>query len=211
MAAEKSRYWSAILYPESMPSDWEDLLPDLFQIPCAYCIHDKDKDGHDGDRKVHVHVLLAFNNTTTYNHALSVVRQLMASCGTVKKVINVRFYFDYLIHDTENSRKKGKFLYNVNERILINNFDIGAYEQRSLQEKQQDAYDLEDYIYKNEIENFLDLNIALTSDPDIDEDLFQRYREVRLSYSGFLSNACKGVYLHKEKLLRDKIVDRRKK
>lgn len=196
--SEKAKYWSAIIYPESMDPDWQVFLPDLVQIPCCYCIHDKDKDGHDGDRKVHVHLILAFPNTTTYKHALSVVQLISPTCLIVKKVINIRFYFDYLIHDTDNCRKQGKFLYDVNERICVNNFDIGMYEQRSLEEKQKDAKALKSYIYKHMISNMLDLDICLQSDPDIDQDLYDRYEDVQLSYSGYISNCCKGVYLHLE-------------
>ena len=65
--SEKAKYWTCILYPESMVDDWQDKICDILQVPFAYCIHDKDKDGHDGDRKIHVHVEIAFPNTTTKN------------------------------------------------------------------------------------------------------------------------------------------------
>ena len=60
--SEKAKYWCAVLYPESMISDWKESISEILQIPYSYCIHDKDKDGHDGDRKTHVHLILAFHS-----------------------------------------------------------------------------------------------------------------------------------------------------
>lgn len=191
---EKARYWTAVLYPESMIDDWENKIADIIQFPVAYCIHNKDKDGHDGDRKAHVHIVIAYSNTTTYKSVLSLVQELSPSCMIVKKVINIRYMFDYLIHDTDSCKKAGKHLYQKSERVLLNNFDIGAYEQRSLDDKRNDAKQLKRYIIKHRIENMLDLDIALDSDPDIDYDQRELYEDAMLAYSGYISNILKGVY-----------------
>lgn len=191
---EKARYWTAVLYPESMIDDWDNKIADIIQFPVAYCIHDKDKDGHDGDRKTHIHLVIAYSNTTTYKSVLSLVQELSPSCMIVKKVINIRYMFDYLIHDTDSCRKAGKHLYQKSERVLLNNFDIGAYEQRSLDDKRNDAKQLKRYIIKHRIENMLDLDIALDSDPDIDSDQRELFEDAMLAYSGYISNILKGVY-----------------
>lgn len=196
MAVEKAKYWTFVAYPESMIDNWECQIADLFQIPVAYCIHNKDKDGHKGDRKVHVHFELAFPNTTTYNHVLKLAKLIFPSCSIVKKVINVRYMYEYLIHNTDSCKKQGKFLYDVSERILINNFDIGQYEQRSLEEKRADAKLLKKYIIDNKIENTMELEIALQNDSDIDHDLYDRFDDVMIAHSGYINNICKGVYLY---------------
>ena len=197
MAVEKAKYWTFIGWPDSMIEDWQNKIADIFQIPVSYCVHDKDKDGHKGDRKVHVHFILAFPNTTTYNHVLSLCREVMPTCAIVKKVINIRYMYDYLIHDTDSCRKAKKHLYNKNERILLNNFDIGQFEQRSLEEKREDAKLLKKYIIDHQIENTMELDIALNSDSDVDQDLFDRFEDVLIGYSGYINNICKGVYLYK--------------
>lgn len=194
--SEKAKYWTFVGYPESMISNWKEVLADTFQVPVAYCIHDKDKDGHNGDRKVHVHFEIAFPNTTTYKHVLSIAQLIAPTCMIVKKVIDVRYMFNYLIHDTESCRIAGKHLYHKSERVLINNFDIGMYEQRSLEDKRADAKLLKKYIIKNLIENVYDLDMTLNSDPDIDDDMMDRFEDVLIGYSGYINNVCKGVYLH---------------
>lgn len=192
--AEKAKYWTAVLYPESMISDWQDNISDILQIPFSYCIHDKDKDGHDGDRKTHIHIVLAFPNTTTYKHALSLFQQLQPSCAICKKVINIRYIYNYLIHDTDSCRKANKHLYDESERVNGNNFDIGSYEQVSLEEKQQMAKELAQIIIKKNITNMADLYILVSDNMSSD------YETIMIGYSGFLGNICKGVYLKQKSL-----------
>lgn len=140
MSQQKAKFWWGILYPDNMVENWQEDIDDIIQLPFAYCIHDKDL-LHDGDetRKVHVHLMIMWNNTTTYKHALSVFQLLNApgrTCvNTIKMIISPRKAWDYLIHDTEKCRKKGKYQYPKEERIEGNNFDIGAYEQLSTEEK----------------------------------------------------------------------------
>lgn len=82
----KGRYWWAVLYPENMVEDWEKNIDDILQIPYEYCIHDKDiVNDPDEQRKVHVHIILAFANSTTYKHAFNTFDRLSA-CG--KKALN---------------------------------------------------------------------------------------------------------------------------
>lgn len=194
--AEKAKYWCAVLYPESMIEDWEVKISDIVQVPYSYCKHDKDIDFETNTRKEHIHLILAFNNTTTYKHALSIFQLLQPTCGICKKVIGIRYMYEYLIHNTESCRKSGKHIYDVSERICGNNFDIGAYEQRSLEEKREDAKQLKRYIIDHGIENVMELDICLNSDQEIDEDLRERYEDVLLGYSGYINNICKGVYLY---------------
>ena len=133
----KARYWTFVLYPESMIDNWEDQVSYLLQYPFAYCIHDKDIDSASEQRKIHVHFLIAFTNTTTYSNCLKIAQKLQPSCSYVETVLNVRYMYNYLIHDTDDCRKKNKFVYDPSDRILCNDFDIGNFEQLSKTEKKE--------------------------------------------------------------------------
>ena len=137
--AEKSKYWVGVLYPENMIDKWQEEIGDILELPFAYCIHDKDFDDVEDERKKHVHLIVVFPNTTTYKHAFSVFSRLNASgrvaINCIEQIINIRQKYEYLIHNTDTCKKKGKHLYNIKERITGNNFDIGAFEQLSVAEK----------------------------------------------------------------------------
>ena len=62
-----------------------------------------------------MHLIVAFPNTTTYKHALNVMDLLSAegkkAINKCEAVVGIRNVYDYLIHDTEDCRKKGKEQY----------------------------------------------------------------------------------------------------
>lgn len=196
MAEEKkpnAKYWVGILYLENMIEDWKDSIGDTVELPVAYCVHDQDLD-NDGDcRKPHVHMILAFPNTTTYKNALSVYDLLSApgkkAINTCKKVISIRGSYNYLIHDTDDCRKKGKHLYDKSERITLNNFDIGAYEQLDISQKNEMIRELAKDIIDHNFINFTDFYCYVLSNY---EDL--NYFDLVKSYSGLFERLTKGNY-----------------
>lgn len=180
------------MWPESMRSDWKDCIAEELEIPFAYCIHDKDVDKVGAIRKEHVHILVAFNNTTTYNHALRLFQRL-GVCDTVKNVISVRNMYDYLIHDTDDARKKGKFQYLVEERILGNHFDIGSYEQLSLERKKEIKKEIINLIDGMNFQDFWELTQYIYNCED--DDLIDTFE----SNQGFFNNVVKGRFNNLER------------
>lgn len=220
---QKAKYWTCVLYPESMIDVWEDKISDILQVPYCYIIHDKDNlgkvikkvsnkcgkeisydasefciDKHDF-RKVHVHVVIAFPNTTTYKHALSCFQLLQPNCSYCEQVLNIRYMYEYLIHNTEKAKKDKKYQYDASNRICGNNFDIGAYEQVSITDKRKMLKELCDFIRDNEIDNFLTFYDYFDKKAEFDFNYF----EVVASYSGLLERLCKGNYLMKYRTRKD--------
>ena len=197
---EKARFWVGVLYPENMRNEWETDIGDILQLPYAYCCHTRDRDSKSEHRKDHVHIMVSFPNTTTYKHALSVFSSLSAegknALNTVQAVINVRSMYDYLIHDTETCRKKGKELYAASERVTGNNFDIGAYEQLSAAEKNDMCQELCDLIMENGCMNFGDFYTYVR------KNLSSEYFEILRAHSGLLERLTKSNY-QKWKLRRE--------
>lgn len=191
--SEKARYWVGVCYPENMIEDWESVIGEKLQLPYAYCIHNKDFTTSKEDRKVHVHIMLCFPNTTTKKTAVTLFNKLSIDgqicCPSAEQVHNVKFMYEYLIHNTEDCKKKGKFLYDSKDRILGNNFDIGAYEQISTSDKLFMAQELADLIVEQGFENLIDLYMFVSSNFEI------QYFEVLKSSGSFFSSLCKGNYL----------------
>lgn len=196
--AGNARYWVGVCYPENMVSDWENQIGDLVQVPFAYCIHNIDHDSKSEHRKDHVHIMLAFSNTTTYNNALNTFKRLSAdgrSCiNKCLSVVSVRNQYDYLIHDTDACRKQGKELYPSECRITGNNFDIGAYEQISLEDKREKVQELKSICRCEGFTNFADLDDYI--DDHMPDDSLAR--EVKISYHCYLEAYIRGVYLRKQ-------------
>lgn len=191
---EKTRYWSGICYPENMVDNWIDIIGDTVQVPYCYCVHDKDL-LHDGDesRKVHVHLMLMFPNTTTHKHALNVFNTLSKTdqlcCSTCEGIIYPRKIYDYLIHDTEECRKAGKYQYSPDERIEGNNFDIGSFEQLTVAERKEIRSEMALIILDQGFTNYFDFYLYVISNYDT------AYEDVLVSNSGHFERLIKGYYL----------------
>lgn len=188
----KNRYWVGVLYPENMIPNWQDEIGDVVQLPYSYCEHNADQDSQSEHRKDHVHLILVFPNTTTYNHALEVFQKLSAegkrAVNTIEPVVNIRHMYEYLIHNTENCRKKGKELYPKEARITGNNFDIGSFEQVSVAEKRAMCKELCQALMEHGFTNFADFYCFVMTEFD------DNYFEVLQTYSGLFERLTKGNF-----------------
>lgn len=195
----KARYWWAVCYPENMIEDWKSQLDDVLQLPYAYCVHDKDVTSDRGeDRKEHVHIMIAFANTTTYKNAFNTFMKLSASgkqcMNKCESIVSIRYAYDYLIHDTDSCRKAGKHEYDKSERICGNNFDIGSYEQLSQTEQDELFNEICDFITTSCLENFADLHVYYR-----DREDYLKYQHVLRGHRGYFVELCKGIYLKKKR------------
>lgn len=191
----KARYWNGVLYPENMIDNWEQEIGDIVQVPYAYCVHDADLTGKEEERKIHVHLILAFPNTTTYSHALNVFNLLSKpgykAINTCQAVVSIRGSYDYLIHDTETAKKQNKKQYDPSLRITGNNFDIGAYEQLGIAERNDLCNQLCNIIISEKFTNFVDFyEYCLVNLFNEDSNYF----EIVKSYSGLFERLTKGNF-----------------
>ena len=197
--ADKARYWVGVCYPENMIDDWKDQISKILQLPYVYCLHNQDCTTSKEIRKIHLHLVIVFPNTTTKKYALSVFNKLskdgLICCPSCENVHSIRFMYDYLIHDTEDCRKKHKFLYYPKDRVSGNGFDIGSYEQISVQDKLKMTMELADIIVKNGYEEYLSFYMFVVSNYDFE------YFEIIKSNSGFFERLCKGNYLRNRQSL----------
>lgn len=193
----KNRQWTAVLYNENMLNGWHEELDTLVQLPYAYCVHDKGLALENGEhRKVHTHMILVWPAPTTYKHACEVFNRLSAPGKTafskIEPVYSARHMYDYLIHDTADCRKKGKYLFAPEERKTGNNYDIGAYEQVSQQDKNEMFDKLTDMVLAYEITNYADFVIRSRIEFEQEQELV---RDVIRGWSGYFDRLIKGVYL----------------
>ena len=79
MAKEKARYFTFLLYPESIPEDWEMKL-ELLGLPMAISpLHDKDLSSVEGQlyKKAHYHVLYVAKNPVTADSVRKKIKQCL--------------------------------------------------------------------------------------------------------------------------------------
>lgn len=195
----KARHFQLVLYPDSMVDNWEEKLISDVQLPCCYCIHDKDyEEDNKTKRKTHVHIILVSNNTTTSKSIVDDINRILSkeNCSAtnynlIQKVMDMRNMYEYLIHNTDDAQKKNKHLYDFSERKSINNFDIGVYEQLGAVEKSNIVDEIIKIIIEEEITNFVDLVMYIQINCD------SSFRQVMEEKNSFLNNVIRGMYQKK--------------
>lgn len=74
----RTRVWTFVIYPESAPENWRDLL-DEFHIQWAHSpLHDKDLNATGEPKKAHYHVVLAFPQVKAYEQVKAITDALNA-------------------------------------------------------------------------------------------------------------------------------------
>lgn len=143
MASSRTRNYASIVYVESAPTAWLDLLKEChvnaFVSPC----HDKDLDKDGNVKKAHWHVMIMFDSVKTENQA----KEIFNSFGGVgcEKINAVKGYARYLCHLDDDD----KVQYNPDDVLA---FGTADYQKMIFVEREKDVVmgEIVDYILENE-------------------------------------------------------------
>ena len=169
----KARYFSFIIYPESIPTDWRVCLEKLGLAMAISPLHDCDekKDSKTWDdnndlivngkhyKKPHYHVLyIAKNPVTTESVRKKIKRALgVKSVSHIEIVGSVENMFKYLTHESKDAVAKNKHVYAKKDIVYLNDFDIDRYIVLDENQKRELRNNLLDMIRKEHIVNVIHL------------------------------------------------------
>lgn len=155
----KKRNWAFVLYPESAPENWIDILEQSGIQGCVSPLHDKDINPDGEPKKPHYHIILCYSNCTTYTAVKSFIETLN---GTIPQPLEqVRGYYRYLTH-RDNPEK---YQYSEKDIKTLNGFDILEYCELTTTEINNLKIDIQNIIRNNNITEYSDLmNMLLDND-----------------------------------------------
>lgn len=161
MAKEKSRYFTFLLYPESIPEDWELKLETL-GVPMAISpLHDKDKSSVEGQeyKKPHYHVVYVAKNPVTADSVRKKIKLLLGekSVAMVQIVLNIENMYLYLTHESKDAIEKKKHVYDKADIKHLNAFDIDRYVVIDEYEKEELFNVICDLVADYQLSNILEL------------------------------------------------------
>ena len=148
----KGRNWAFVMYPESMPENWFEILEET-GLPYAISpLHDKDVNPTGEVKKPHYHVICQYANTTTAKN----VRENVCSKvnGTIPiKLESIKGMYRYHLH-LDNPEK---YQYDDRDRIFINGFDVSNVNALTQTEIQKIKKEIVNIIIDNDILEYSDL------------------------------------------------------
>lgn len=92
----RTRNWTIVIYPESAPDNWRDLIEKEHIEWVESPLHDKDLDATGELKKPHWHILLMFGGVKTFEQVLEFVKPL--NCPIPIKVHNTKSLVRYMAH-----------------------------------------------------------------------------------------------------------------
>ncbi|KRM78402.1 MULTISPECIES: replication protein [Lactobacillaceae] len=157
----KSRNFGFIIYPDSIPENWEECLSKL-DVPMAVSpLHDKDKSNVEGQmyKKPHYHVLYIAKNPVTTESIRNKVKRVLGdkSVSHIEIIDSIENTFKYLTHESKSAIKEKKHKYDKQDIIYINNFDIDRYVKLDENQKRELKNLLLNIIRKEHLVNVIHL------------------------------------------------------
>jgi len=162
MAKDKARYFTFLLYLESIPADWKQRL-ELISVPIAISpLHDRDKSSVEGQmyKKAHYHVIYVAKNPVTPESVRIKIKRLLGDKSIAKVQIIARSMesmYLYLTHESKDAVEKKKHKYSKHDIALLNNFDIDRYITLDVEDKDDMLNDVCDLIDDHNLANMREL------------------------------------------------------
>lgn len=183
----KKRNWAFVLYPESAPENWIEILQQSGIQGAISPLHDKDINPDGEPKKSHYHIIITYNNSTTYSAVKAFTDSL--NCPIPQPLEQVRGYYRYLTHKDNPE----KWQYNEEDIKTINGFDILEYVELTTTEINKIKVEIQKMIRDNEITEYSDLMDLL-----LDSDL-KNYWDVASNHTFFFDKYISSVRNKKKK------------
>lgn len=162
MTTDKARYFTFLLYPESIPENWK-LQLEMIGVPMAISpLHDRDKSNVEGQRykKAHYHVIYVAANPVTTHSVRKRIQRALGNKSVAKVQIikqSVENMYLYLTHESKDAIAKNKYKYDKKDIQLLNNFDIDRYVVLDVEDKDEMLNDVCDMIDEHGLANIREL------------------------------------------------------
>lgn len=158
----KGRNWAFVVYPESLPSNWEEIIIET-GLPMAFSpLHDKDLNPTGEPKKAHYHVICYYENATTSRAVKEYVTDKLNGTIPIKLESMVGMYRYHLHLDNPE-----KYQYDDRDRKFYNGFDVNKVDSLTYTEISKLLQEIQKLIVTEHILEYADLMDIL-----LDNELF---------------------------------------
>lgn len=175
MSGEKGRDWTFIVYPESAPEHWREILDKTYLRWIESPLHDKDVNEDGEIKKPHWHILLSFEGPVTLKAVEKIALQL--NCPEPRKVGSGKGLVRYMIHKDNPE----KYQYGIDEIVGHNGADVASYFEMTHTSKLVLMKEIVNYIVKNEVDNYADFLMVAISVSDAWFDIAINYNTLAIN------------------------------
>lgn len=151
MAIYKKRNWSFVVYPESAPENWVDILQ-ATGLPVAISpLHNKDINATGEAKKPHWHILVCYDGPVSQKNVSRITEQLNSPLP--QGLDSVRGMYRYFTHKDNPEKAQ----YSENDIKTLNGFNIAQYIELSKSEVAEVVRKIHIFINDHDITELCDL------------------------------------------------------
>lgn len=93
---KRTRTWTIVVYPDSAPENWRDILDEMHFPWIESPLHDKDINATGEAKKAHLHILLMFDGVKSYDQVKDIATAINAPIP--ERCHNARAMVRYMAH-----------------------------------------------------------------------------------------------------------------
>lgn len=149
--SDRTRNWTFVLYPESAPKNWIDILDEFHVEWVESPLHDSDLNATGEPKKAHKHILLLFGGVKAYEQVKAVTDALNAPIP--ERVHNAKALLRYMAH-LDNPDKAQ---YSVSDIVGHGGVDLAEFLRPSSSERYTIINEMISYVQREGITEFQDL------------------------------------------------------
>lgn len=147
----RTRNWTFVLYEDSAPANWRDILDEMFLEWIESPWHDKDVNADGEPKKKHKHILLMFGGVKSYEQVKEITDKLGQPIP--QRCHNAKAMVRYMAH-LDNPEKAQ---YKVSEIVPHGGVDLSELLRPSSSERYTIIKEMIDYIRSAAVTEFQDL------------------------------------------------------
>jgi hypothetical protein len=147
----RTRSWTCVLYPESVPENWKEIIDDLHIEWIQSPLHDKDLNATKEVKKPHWHILLLFGGVKSYEQVKELTDKLNGPIP--ERCHNAKAMVRYMAH-LDNPEKAQ---YRVEDIKAYGGVDVTELLKPSSSERYTLVRQMLDYVKANDIIEYQDL------------------------------------------------------
>lgn len=152
---KRTRNWNFILYPESAPENWRDIIDETRIEWVESPLHDQDKNEDGTEKKHHHHITLLYPGMKTFEQVEELTKSLNAPIPI--KCMSVKGSIRYMVHKDNPEKHQ----YDWSKIVSHGGADLSALCAPTATERLQIQEDILNFIDDNDLIEYSDLLVAI--------------------------------------------------
>lgn len=149
---DRTRVWAAVVYPDSAPAAWRDILDSLHIEWAESPLHEFDINESSGElKKPHWHIVLSFDGPKSFEQVHDILMPI--KCPIPQRCHSLKGAVRYFAH-LDNPEKHQ---YPISAIIGHGGFDVGSALAPSSAQRHELIREMQDWCFRENVVEFCDL------------------------------------------------------